>query len=90
MYIMYMYMYVYYLIYAATPGVLQIQSDCNVIHMWRWRVCMLIPQPHHQEVLTGNFGELHQLQTLQAVFRPTRCSGFVVYMMTRHVTMTKP
>lgn len=67
-----------YLIYAATPGVLEVQSDCDVVYVWRWRVYVLIPQPHHQEVITGNFGELHKLQTLQAVFRFTHRSGFII------------
>lgn len=48
-----------YLIYAATPGVVEVQSDCNVVYIWRGRVYVLIPQSHQQEVITGNLGELH-------------------------------
>lgn len=66
-----------HLIYAAAPEVLQVQPDCNVVHVWRWRVCVLIPQPHHQEVITWNFCEFDQLQALQAVLRFTHCSGFI-------------
>lgn len=68
----------HYLISAATPSVLEVQSNCNVVNIWSGRVYVLIPQPHHQEIITGNLGELHQLQTFQAVFRFTHCSGFII------------
>lgn len=48
------------LIYAATPGVLEVQSDCDVVYIRRRRVSVLIPQPHQQEVLTGNLFEFHE------------------------------
>lgn len=73
----------HYLIYAATPGVLQVQSNCNVVYIWSGWVYVLIPQPHHQEVITGDLGKLHQLQTLQAVFRFTHRSGFIIWIFTQ-------
>lgn len=78
---------IYYLIYAATSCVLKIQSDCDVINIWRVWVCMLIPQSHQQPVFTGEAAELDSLQSCSAVFGVAHLSGVIVYakiVITQH------
>lgn len=61
-------MLICYLVYAATSCILQLQSDCNVINIWRVWVCMLVPQSQQQPVITGDVAELDSLQTCAAAF----------------------
>lgn len=72
-----------YLVYAPAPGVGEVQSEGDVVHVWRRWVYVLVPQAHHQELITWHFGNLCQLQALQAVLSLTHGPGLVICTIRR-------
>lgn len=73
-----------YLVYVATPCVLHIQSDCDVVNIWGVWVRVLVPQSHQQPVFTGKVVELDSLQRCCAAFGVAHLFAVITYARHRH------